>query len=346
MILEILIAGLISFLAVLVSGQFLVPILAQIGLTAQDINKRTRPILPTSGGLIFMLGLFAGTLALIFSANYIVNTEINVQLLLLALISAVAISMIGFIDDLIGGKIRLSRENLKKMASNYALFNGGIKQWQKPVLTLIAVLPLMMINWGTPVINIPFIGAVQINQVLFTLLFIPIAVIFSANVFNMLEGLNGLSLQMGLVAFIALGLFSFHIQSYTAFAIAVISVGGLLAYIYYGSYPAKILPGDSLTYLIGGTFAITVIIGNMEALGVILLIPWFAEFILKARRRFHANSWGIVQRDDRLKSPHGNKIYSLTHIFLRTGRFKEWQIVSLLTVVEVVVAAIGLLIVW
>ncbi len=346
MILEILVSALVAFIAVIVGGQFLVPILTQSGLIAQDINKKNRPLLPASGGLIMTLGFFAGVLALVFSVDYIVGSSINMQILLMTLISVMAIAMVGFVDDLIGGRVRSSKESLVKMASNYTLFNGGIKQWQKPLLTLIAALPLMVINWGAPIINIPFFGMVQINQLLFTVIIIPIAIIFSANVFNMLEGLNGIATQMGLVAFIALALFAFHTGAYTAFAVAAVFSGGLLAYTYYGSYPAKVLPGDTLTYLIGGAFAATVIVGNMESLGVILILPWAAEFILKARKRFHANSWGLIQKNGRLKSPHENNIYSLTHIFLRTGKFKEWQIVSLLTLIEAVIAAFALFILW
>ncbi len=346
MIVEVLVAAALGFVAVLLGGQFLLPILYQSGFRAQDINKKNRPILPASGGLVLALGFFVGIMAILFSVAFIEAANINVELLLVTLISVIAISFVGFLDDLLGSRIRTSKEDVKKIAENYSFFNGGIKQWQKPLLTLIAAVPLMVINWGTPVLNIPFIGNVAINQIVYTLIVIPLAVVFSSNVFNMLEGLNGISAQMGLVAFSALAIFSYHIQSYTAFAIATVMSGALLAYIYYGSYPAKILPGDSLTYLIGASFAATVIVGNMQVLGLLLLIPWIAEFFLKARKRFHANSWGLVQKDGTLKSPHGDKIYSLNHIFLRTGRFKEWQIVALLTLLEVVIAGLCLAALW
>ncbi len=346
MIIEVLVAAALGSVAVLLGGQFLLPILYQSGFVAQDINKKNRPILPASGGLVLTLGFFVGIMAILFSVNFIEADNINVELLLITLISVIAISFVGFLDDLLGSRVRTSKEDVKKIAKNYSFFNGGIKQWQKPMLTLIAAVPLMVINWGAPVLNIPFIGNVAINQVIYTLIVIPLAVVFSSNVFNMLEGLNGISAQMGLVAFAALAIFSYHLQAYTGFAIATVMSGALLAYLYYGSYPAKILPGDSLTYLIGASFAATVIVGGMQILGVLLILPWIAEFFLKARKRFHANSWGLIQKDGRLKSPHGDKIYSLTHIFLRTGRFKEWQIVALLTLVEVMVAGLSLAVLW
>lgn len=346
MTIEVLVAGFMGLVATLLGGQFLLPLLARGGFVAQDINKKNRPILPSSGGLILAFGFFIGVFSLLFALDYLTSANINVQLLLIALISVVAISFVGFLDDLTGGKVRTSKENAAMIAKNYVLFNGGIRQWQKPLLTLIAALPLMAINWGSPIISVPLIGNLQLSQLIYTFVVIPIAVIFSANAFNMLEGLNGISVQMGLVAFLALALFSYHIQSYTSFALATLFSGALMGYLYYGSYPAKILPGDSLTYLIGAGFAATVVIGNLQILGLLLLLPWFAEFVLKARKHFHASSWGLLQRDGRLRSPHGNNIYSLTHIFLRTGRFTEWQIVSLLTLVEAIIASLSLLFLW
>ncbi len=346
MILEVFAASAIAFAATIVGGQFLIPILAQAGLRAQDINKKSRPILPASGGIILLLGFFIGVIALLFAVDYIIGAQLNSTLLLVALASVVAISFIGLLDDLVGSKVRTSKVDAKAIAKNYTFFNGGIRQWQKPILTIIAAAPLMAINWGSPIISVPFIGSFALSQYLYTFILIPLAVAFSSNSFNMLEGLNGISVQMGLVAFIALALFAYHTSSYTAFAIAGVFSAALLAYTYYGSYPAKVLPGDSLTYLIGGAFAATIIIGNMQLLGLLLLIPWIAEFVLKGRVRFHANSWGLVQGDGTLRSPHGDHVYSLTHLFLRTGRFKEWQIPLTLMLVEALIAAAALAWLW
>ncbi|MCL4399116.1 hypothetical protein M1293_01205 [Candidatus Parvarchaeota archaeon] len=344
MILEIFISALIAFVATLIGGQFIIPVLLQAKLLARDINKKNTPILPTSGGTILLLGLFFGVLSLVFASNYIVGTSVDSEVILISLMSILAITFIGFLDDLIGGRIRTFRGDVKAAIKRYKFFNGGIKQWQKPVLTLIAAIPLMVINLGSENIKFPLIGVISINPIVYTLVFIPLAVAFSANSFNMLEGMNGIASQMGLVAFIALSIFSYYTQNYTAFSLSVIFSAVLLAYVYFGSYPAKVLPGDSLTYLVGAGFAATVIIGKMQVLGLILIIPWIIEFFLKARARFHANSWGIIQKDGKLKSPNGGKIYSLTHVFMRSGKYTEMQIVSMLTVLEAAIAALGLLV--
>ncbi len=345
MLLEILISAVIAGIATLISGRFIIPLLIRAGLVAQDINKLKRPILPSSGGFLIIIGLFAGVMALISAFNYVIKANLNPEALLLGLSSIIIISLIGFVDDISGGKIRTSKEDIKRMAKNYSVFNGGIRQWQKPLLTLIGAIPLMVFFFGSTV-YIPFIGNITINPVLYIIFLIPLGVIFASNSYNMLEGLNGIAIQMGLVVFAASSIMAYHIQHYNGFALSTIIFAALLGYLYYGKYPAKIIPGDSLTYLVGAAVAVVAIIGKMQLFVIILLIPWIIEFFLKARKRFHASSWGLIQKDGRLKSVYGNKIYSLTHIFMRTGRYKEWQITAFLTLIEIFIALVALIIFW
>ena len=345
MLLEILLSAVIAGVVTLLSGRFIIPLLIRAGLVAQDINKLKRPILPSSGGSLLIIGLFAGTMSLIAASNYIIKTGLNPEVLLLALSSIIILSLIGFIDDISGGKIRTSSADLKRMANNYLVFNGGIRQWQKPLLTLIGAVPLMVLFFGSTV-YFPGIGNFTINPIIYIVIFIPLAVIFASNSYNMLEGLNGIAIQMGIVVFAAFSILAYHTGNYDGFAIAMIMVAVLVGYLYYGKYPAKIIPGDSLTYLIGGAIAVTAIVGNMQVFAIILMIPWIIEFGLKARKRFHASSWGRVQRDGRMKSLYGKEVYSLTHIFLRTGKYREWEIPMFLTIIEIFIAITALIVFW
>ena len=59
MLLEILLSGIVAAIATFVSGKFIIPLLIRAGLVAQDINKEKRPILPSSGGFLLIIGLFA-----------------------------------------------------------------------------------------------------------------------------------------------------------------------------------------------------------------------------------------------------------------------------------------------
>jgi len=58
---------------------------------------------------------------------------------------------------------------------------------------------------------------------------------------------------MGLVYMGMLSLYAYTKGSEIGFAIAIITFCALLAFLLFNKYPAKILPGDSLTYLLGAS---------------------------------------------------------------------------------------------
>ena len=256
-------------------------------------------------------------------SELILNNKV-LMLLLSALISIMMITLVGFIDDLL---IRKDNES-----------SSGLKQWQKPLLTLAAAIPLMVINSGVSIIIVPFLGRVDVGLI-YPLIIIPIGVVGAANMVNILAGYNGIETGMGMVYIGMLGLFAyfnreglFLAERTTAIIIAFIIFSALIAFYFFNRYPAKILPGDSLTYLLGGTLASIAIIGNLEKVALIISIPFFIEFFLKLRGKFKKQSYGYY-KDEKVKSLY-NKVYSIPHIFTITGKFTEKQIVYIIIGIE------------
>ncbi len=339
MLLEIAVAGIISFLSTLLLGNYIKSILHRALILAVDINKPNKPTIPTSGGILLLIGIMFGAIAFLFE-NKFVNSGTNLIYFLLTLTSMMLATLIGFLDDIVQNKIRLAKF-FKKALKEYLA--GGIPQKEKVLWSLLSITPFLLIPIN-PIVNL-FGITINFTSIIWLLIFLEIIIlIFYTNVVNMLEGLNGLSLYLVLVAVSFLGINSFLLKNWNALAIEVIAAGGMLGYVYYGSYPAKILPGDSLTYLLGIILGESVFLSHAYTLALFLSLPWLIEFILKARAHFHAHSWGIIQSDGTLKSPHGNKIYSLTHIFYTRGRFKEYEIVLILTGIEILLGIIGLFI--
>jgi len=95
------------------------------------------------------------------------------------------------------------------------------------------------------------------------------------------------------------------------------------------------LPGDSLTYLLGAVVASGVIFGNIERAGVIVLFPFFIEFLLKLRSKLKASSIGKLRGDGKIDPPYGKRIYSLTHLIMNLGKFTEKQIVIILILIQI-----------
>ena len=111
----------------------------------------------------------------------------------------------------------------------------------------------------------------------------------------------------------------------------------LVAFYFYNKFPAKIFPGDSLTYLLGGSIAVIGIIGDIEKAAIVVSIPFIIEFLLKFRSKFKAQSYGYYL-NGKVKSDY-KKIYSLLHLFTRSGKYTEKQIVYMMIFLELIISS-------
>ncbi len=314
-----LISAIVSFLIVLYLTPWLIRYLRKIGLVVKDQNKKNKPLVPISGGIAVMAGLFMGIMIYVFFQTFYFKYHQPTIYLFAGLTTIIMITFVGFIDDL----LIKSREE-----------SSGLKQWQKPLLTLTAAIPLMVLNAGTTTMWIPIIGRTDLG-LLYPLLLIPIGVIGAANMVNMLAGINGLETGMGIIYIGTLGLYSYINGTEIATLIALLIFSSLIAFYFFNKYPAKILPGDSLTYLLGASIAVIAILGNIEKAAIIVSIPFFIEFILKWKSKFKAKSYGYYHKG-KVKSLHGKKIYSLVHLLTKTGNHTEKQITTFFIILELI----------
>jgi UDP-N-acetylglucosamine--dolichyl-phosphate N-acetylglucosaminephosphotransferase len=289
-----------------------------------DRNKLGLPTVAEFGGIGVFLGFAFGIMATIFLARYVGLLEINLEILLAGFSTIAIITFLGIIDDLIG-------------------WQEGIRQWQHALLPIIAALPLMAINVNNPPIVlpvigllpseflIPFIGLVSFGTI-YSLIFVPIGVTGASNATNMLAGLNGLEAGLGSMIIATLFFVAILTGRIEAAIIAICVLAALIAFLRFNWCPAKILGGDSLTLLIGAGIAVVTILGNMEKIGILLMTLYFIEFILKARSKFQAESFGTPTKEGTIKSKY-KKVFSLTHFFMHRGNYTEKQIaIRLLTI--------------
>ena len=64
-------------------------------------------------------------------------------------------------------------------------------------------------------------------------------------------------------------------------------VGALIGFYIYNKFPAKVFPGDILTYSVGALIAGMAILGNFEKIAVFVFIPYIIETILKSRGKLN-----------------------------------------------------------
>lgn len=313
----------ISFVVTFYLTPWVIKYMRKIGMVVKDLNKKKKPLVPLSGGFAVLAGIFISIMFIIFIKTFMYRSTAELIFLLAATTSIIFITLVGFIDDLL---IRRNKES-----------SVGLRQWQKPLLTLSAAIPLMVVNAGTRIVDLPILGKTNIG-LLYPLFLIPLGVVGAANMVNMLEGYNGMAAGMGIIYTLSLGLYAYFHGTQVGAIIAFATLGSLIAFYFYNKFPAKILPGDSLTYLLGGVIACIAILGNVERAALIISIPFFVEFSLKARSKFKAQSYGYA-KNGKIGSKY-KKIYSIPHIFARTGKFTEKQITYFIILIELFFASL------
>jgi UDP-N-acetylglucosamine--dolichyl-phosphate N-acetylglucosaminephosphotransferase len=243
------------------------------------------------------------------------------------------ITLIGFFEVL---------TTLMKQREGPGLFarmkRKGIPRWFYYFITIPAAIPLMAVKAGVSSMSLPFLGEVEFG-IIYPLVIIPLAVLCCSNATNFFAGFNGLEAGMGFVLHLSLGLFALINGRETAALIALTFAFSLLAFLRYNWYPAKVFPGD-LNYTIGAVCACVAVVGNMERFAILCFIPWVIESFLKALTKFDAENFGVLQEDGTLK-PRDKEIRSLTHLVMSMGRFKEYQVSTILIVVEIVVCVVS-----
>ena len=330
----LLVSMVIAFVTTLLVIPYLIRFLFKTGVVGLDLQKQNKPKLATSGGVCVAFGVLAGLLTYIGFQTFYIRfflDDKNIAWLipLLAVTSSVLIVMfIGFLDDLgVKAKMKKTKEGRD--------IRVGLPQWMKPLLTLPAAIPLMAISAGVTEMALPIVGRYNFG-ILYPLLLIPLGVVGASNMVNMLAGFNGLEAGMGIVYFLGLGISALiNPRAQTSGAIVfLVAFAALVGFIGYNWYPAKILPGDSLTYLLGSLVASGVVVGNMERNGIIVMLPFIIEFFLKLRVKFKASCLGKLREDGKLDPPYGKKIYSWTHLIMNLKPVTEKQVTIVLILVQ------------
>lgn len=338
--LTLIIPAAITFFVTVGSTKFVMDYLYGAGVVAEDHNKAKPRILPSSGGLAVVFGIIVGALTYAFGGSFDFFTPVlSISNLLAVSLAITLIALIGFLDDI---NVKAQRVRATGLMDR----KQGLKKWQKPILTLVGALPLMAINAGVSTVNVPFLGPVSFGLV-YPLLILPLAVVFVSNAFNLLGGFDGLQPGMALIASMGFMSYFFFFGSgnagYTGALLSVLLFAALLAFLPFNKFPARIIPGDSFTYAMGAMLVAIMAMGNAESFGVIIFIPWIAEFFLHLRRRFDVRDLGIRQRDGTLKAPYGKGIYSLAHVVMNAKPVTEREVTLYLCATEAAFVLLALI---
>jgi UDP-N-acetylglucosamine--dolichyl-phosphate N-acetylglucosaminephosphotransferase len=326
--LTLLVPAVSTFVVTVIAILFIKPYMLESGVTIIDHNKKPKSILPSSGGVAVAFGFTAGMLAYIFGSSFSFYTPVaSLESLFATVLAVLLIAFGGFLDDI----------NVQKKATRTTDLidtHKGLKQWQKPLLSLIGAIPLVAINAGVSVIRIPFVGAFNFG-LFYPLVIIPLAVIFASNSFNLLGGFDGISAGSGLIMSLGMLIYSLVFGTYTGALISGILFASILAFMLFNVYPASLIGGDSFSYFVGGALVSAMVIGSMESFGVVIFMPFIIEFVLHARRKFKVTDLGKRRSDGTFDSPYGRRIYSWTHVIMNLRRMNEWEVSLCMWLIEI-----------
>lgn len=286
----------ISFLLTFITIPFWIKMAKRAGLVWEDMNKYRKPKnIAGSGGIVVVIAFIIGVFYYVAIRTFVIKDFDSVNLYIFALLSVILIlSVVGIVDDLLGWK------------------NKGLSRRTRVLLAFVAAIPLVVINAGTSIMNLPFFGSIDFG-LLYPLLLIPIGIAGATTTYNFLAGYNGLEAGQGILI---LGFLSYvaYISGYAWLTlIGLTMVFALLGFWFYNKYPAKVFPGDSLTWTIGALIAGMAILGNFQKIAVFVFIPYIIETGLKLRGKLEKQSFARPNKDGSLEMP-GKKIYGLEHL--------------------------------
>lgn len=134
---------------------------------------------------------------------------------------------------------------------------------------------------GISAVNIPFLGILDLKW-----LYIPFAtfvIVAFANAFNITDGLDGLAGGLLTISLIMFWIISSSILDTPLSVFIAVWLGGLIAFLYFNIYPARIFLGDVGSMAFGATLAVIgLLLGKVVALviiGFLFVIEVFSSFL-------------------------------------------------------------------
>ena len=225
--------------------------------------------IPRLGGLGLALGIAAGIMVphLSPSSPFISLSLPDLHHEWAILTAAVIILFVGFLDDTrsLGPRVKLFGQSLAVLA----LFLGGIRIQTIEVLNL-------HLELGHPNIQFSVMGF-PVDMGLPSLLVTLFWFLGCMNVWNLIDGMDGLASGVGLLVSGTLTLVAIHNQNTEVAILAMALAGSLAGFLLYNWHPACIFLGDSGALLIGLLIGVIGVQGSMKGPSAIsILFPILA----------------------------------------------------------------------
>ncbi|WP_312649905.1 phospho-N-acetylmuramoyl-pentapeptide-transferase [Proteiniclasticum sp.] len=214
----------------------------------------TKQGIPSMGGFIFLS---------VLTLMGFVLSGFNPKVMFMILVT-LSFSLIGFLDDYL---------KVKKKSSD------GLSAKHKMLYLLVFGLlagSTLYFGFDYKSLMIPFLGY-EIHLGLLYILFVVIFFAAATNAVNLTDGIDGLSSTVTIIVVIFYALISWRSGDQEVFFFALTLIGGLLGFLYFNRYPAKVFMGDTGSLALGGAVGIMALMTRTELLLILVGLIYVVE---------------------------------------------------------------------
>lgn len=313
---QVVIPVLISFAISVVLGPVIIPFLRRLKMGQTERTEGVQSHLkkagtPTMGGVIFLIA--TAITALFYVGDY--------PKIIPVLFLTLGFGIIGFLDDYL--KVVLKRSD-------------GLLPWQKfllqVVLTAIFVFYIVKYTDISLTMRIPFWSGHFLNLGWLAVPVLFFAVIGTVNGVNFTDGLDGLASSVTLIVAVFFTVVSIGMKSGIE-SITGAVVGGLMGFLLFNVYPAKVFMGDTGSLALGGFVAGTAYVMQMPLFILIVGLIYLIEVL------------SVIIQVTYFKATHGKRIFKMApihHHFELCG-WSETRVVAVFSVITAVMCMVALL---
>ena len=313
---QVVIPVLISFVISVILGPIIIPFLRKLKMGQTERVEGVQSHLkkagtPTMGGVIFLIA------TVITSLFYVRDYPKVIPVLFLTL----GFGIIGFLDDYL--KVVLRRSD-------------GLLPWQKFSLQIVvtAVFTYYLVNYTDVnlAMRIPFWSDHYLNLGWLAVPVLFFAVIGTVNGVNFTDGLDGLASSVTLIVAVFFSVVSIGTKSGIE-PITCAVVGGLMGFLLFNVYPAKIFMGDTGSLALGGFVAGAAYMMQMPLFILLVGLIYLVEVL------------SVIIQVTYFKKTHGKRIFKMApihHHFELCG-WSETRVVAVFSIITAVMCLIALL---
>ena len=314
---RILITAVVSCGMSAVLGRLLLPVLHALkaGASIRELgptwhnNKTGTPIM---GGLMFIFALIIALLGNLFFMEE--------HAVFLVLAPALCFGFIGFLDDYT--KIRFKR-------------NLGLTSIQKALLQMAVSAVFLYVMYKTGNMSnhlyIPFVNVSFNIHPLVYIFFAMFVMVGCVNAVNLTDGIDGLSSSVTVPVMVFFTVASIAAGRYDLALLPASLVGGLIAYLFYNWYPAKVFMGDTGSLFLGGVVCVMAFALDMPLILILVGFVYIMETL------------SVILQVGYFKLTHGKRLFKMSpihHHFEMCG-WKEVKIVIVFATVSAIMCVIA-----